>query len=183
MIISDIKENEEGSQTMSNYIFDANERDADALVYSMDQYDLYDSDTTVYYNDDDVKYVINNYYDGQSLDYAYRIRRFHRPYFYDPFYWDSWYYDPFYYDPRYYSSRYSPYWSYSMGWGSRWYSPTIAGDGEAIILHIITAHGIVLITLIMAGDIPIIHGMDMAISGILIQKITGTDKDVPPIQV
>lgn len=61
--------------------------------------------------------------------------------------------------------------------------PTIAGDGEAIILHIITAHGIVLITLIMAGDIPIIHGMDMAIFGILIQKITGTDKDVPPIQV
>jgi len=123
MIISDIKENEEGSQTMSNYIFDATERDADALVYSMDQYDLYDSDTTVYYNDDDVKYVINNYYDGQSLDYAYRIRRFHRPYFYDPFYWDSWYYDPFYYDPWYYSSWYSPYWSYSMGWGSRWYSP------------------------------------------------------------
>jgi hypothetical protein len=35
----------------------------------------------------------------------------------------------------------------------------------------------------MAGDIPIIHGMDMAIFGILIQKITGTDKDAPPIQV
>lgn len=121
MIISDIRENEEGSQTMNNYIFDGTERDADALVYSMDQYDLYQSDTTVYYNEDDVKYVINNYYDGSAVDYAYRIRRFHRPYFYDPFYWDSWYYDPFFYDPFYYSSWYSPY--YSWGWGSYWHSP------------------------------------------------------------
>lgn len=126
MIISDIERNEEGSQTMNNYIFDGSEEDSDALVYSMDQYDLYESDTTVYYNDDDVKYVINNYYDGDDIDYAYRIRRFHRPHFYDPFYWDSWYYgssfyDPFYYDPFYYSSWYSPY--YSWGWGHSWYSP------------------------------------------------------------
>ncbi|HDR51052.1 MAG TPA: hypothetical protein ENN90_05430, partial [Mariniphaga anaerophila] len=41
MIISDIQRNEEGSQTMNNYIFDGTEQDADALVYSMDQYDLY----------------------------------------------------------------------------------------------------------------------------------------------
>src|SRR5690554_1946911 len=88
MIISNIEENEEGSKTMNNYIFDATEKDADALVYSMDEYDLHSSDTSVYYNDEDVNYVINNYYDGESIDYAYRIRRFHRPYFYDPFYWD-----------------------------------------------------------------------------------------------
>ncbi|NLO01200.1 MAG: hypothetical protein GX126_02625 [Bacteroidales bacterium] len=123
MIISNIEENQEGSQTMSNYIFDGSEEDADALTYSIDQFDRYDSDTSVYYNDDEVKYVINNYYDGDEMDYAYRIRRFHRPYFYDPFYWDSWYYDPFYYDPFYYSSWYSPYWSYSWGWGHSWYSP------------------------------------------------------------
>ncbi|MDD4109540.1 MAG: hypothetical protein PHH93_12550, partial [Prolixibacteraceae bacterium] len=117
MIISNIDENDEGSQTMNNYIFEGTERDAEALTYSMNQFDMYDSDTTVYYNDDEVKYVINNYYDGDALDYAYRIRRFHRPYFYDPFYWDSWYYDPFYY------SWYYPSWSYAWDWGYSWYSP------------------------------------------------------------
>lgn len=125
MIISDIQENEKGSQTMNNYIFDGTEEDADALVYSMDQYDLYQSDTTVYYNEDDVTYVINNYYDGDEIDFAYRIRRFHRPYFYDPFYWDSWYYDPYFYDPYFYSSWYYPSWSFAWnwGWGYNWYSP------------------------------------------------------------
>lgn len=123
MIISNIEENEEGSKTMNNYIFDATGEDADALVYGLDQYDLNSSDTSVYYNDEDVKYVINNYYDGESIDYAYRIRRFHRPHFYDPFYWDSWYYDPYFYDPYFYSSWYSPSFSYGWGWGHSWYSP------------------------------------------------------------
>ena len=89
MIFSNIEENDEGTQTMNNYVFDGSEEDADALTYSMDQYDMYDSDTTVYYNDDEVKYVINNYYEGDEIDYAYRIRRFHRPYSMIPFYWDS----------------------------------------------------------------------------------------------
>lgn len=121
MIISDIEENEEGSQTMSNYIFEGTEEDADALTYGMDQLDMYDSDTTVYYNDDEVKYVINNYYDADAIDYAYRIRRFHRPYFYDPFYWDMWYYDPFYYSSWYYPS-WSMAWNWGWGYGG-WYSP------------------------------------------------------------
>jgi hypothetical protein len=117
LIISQIEENQDGSNTMNNYIFDGTDKDVNALSYNMNQMEMYESDTTVYYNDDEVKYVINNYYDGNNLDYAYRIRRFHNPFFYDPFYWDSWYYDPFYY-----SSWYSPYWS--MGWGySSWYSP------------------------------------------------------------
>ena len=127
LIISQIERNDDES-TMNNYIFDGTEKDADVLRYNMDQMELQDSDTTVYYNDDEMKYVINNYYDGEELDYAYRIRRFHRPYFYDPFYWDSWaYYDPFYYDPFYYS--YGPSWSLSWNWGwgwgfnSWWYSP------------------------------------------------------------
>ncbi len=131
MIISKIEENEEGSQTMNNYIFEGTEEDADALSYSMDQMDMYESDTTVYYNDDEMKYVINNYYDGDAIDYAYRIRRFHRPHFYDSFYWDSWYYDPYFYDPYYYSSWYYPSWSYSWnwGWGRSWYSPYSYGWG------------------------------------------------------
>ncbi|HYQ57946.1 MAG TPA: hypothetical protein VEP89_11445, partial [Draconibacterium sp.] len=120
MIISNIEREEDGSNTMNNYIFEGSEEDADVLRYNMDQMEMEASDTTVYYNDDEMKYVINNYYDGDELDYAYRIRRFHRPSFYDPFYWDSWsYYDPFYYDPYYYSSWYYPSWSlsWSLGWG------------------------------------------------------------------
>src|SRR5690606_10263031 len=110
VIISSIQEGEEGSKTMNNYIFGATEKDAEVLTYSIDQYDMHSSDTSVYYNDDEVNYVVNNYYAGESIDYAYRIRRFHRPHFYDPFYWDAWHYDPYYYDPYFYSSLYSPSW-------------------------------------------------------------------------
>ena len=95
LIISQIEENEDGSNTMNNYIFEGTESDANALRYNMEQVNPEASDTTIYYNDDEMKYVINNYYSGDDLDYAYRIRRFHNPYFYDPFYWNSWYYDPF----------------------------------------------------------------------------------------
>ena len=120
MIISQIDENQDGSKTMNNYVFDGSKEDADALRYDMEQMELEGSDTTVYYNDDEVKYVINNYYDGDEMDYAYRIRRFHNPYFYDPFYWDSW----SYYDPFFYSSWYYPSWSWGMhrGWYDPWYS-------------------------------------------------------------
>ena len=113
-IISQIGENEDGSNTMNNYIFDGTEDDADALRYNMDQMELQGSDTTVYYDDDEMKYVINNYYDGDELDFAYRIHRFHDPFFYDPFYWNSWYYDPFY------CSAFGwgyPGWSLSWSWG------------------------------------------------------------------
>ena len=121
LIISQIDDNEDGSNTMNNYIFDGTEEDADALIYNMDQMELDGSDTTIYYNDDELKYVINNYYDGDELDYAYRIRRFHNPYYYDPFYWDSWAYDPYF--GYGYASMYNPYYSYGWGYGSSWYSP------------------------------------------------------------
>ena len=41
MIISSINENEEGSKTMENYIFEGTQEDAEALTYSMDQYNMY----------------------------------------------------------------------------------------------------------------------------------------------
>jgi len=136
MIISQIEENEDGSNTMNNYIFEGNEEDAEALRYNMDQMELEGSDTTIYYNDDELKYVINNYYDGDELDYAYRIRRFHRPYFYDPFYWDSWaYYDPFFYDPWYYG----PSWSFSMGWG--WGYPSVSSYTTGTLVMTLIADG------------------------------------------
>ena len=119
IIVSAIGENEEGENVMNNYIFDGTERDANALQYNVEQ-GLEGSDTTIYYNDDEVKYVINNYYDDNgNVDFAYRINRFHNPYFYDPFYWDSWYYDPFYS----YGYGYYPGWSFAFnrGWGSPYY--------------------------------------------------------------
>ena len=120
MIISQIEKNDDGSNTMNNYIFDGTKKDADALRYNMDQMELQNSDTTVYYNDDEMKYVINNYYDGDDLDFGYRILRFHDPFFYDPFYWDSWYYNPWYSWGGYYGSYY-PGWS--LGWNMGWYDP------------------------------------------------------------
>jgi len=114
LIISKIEKNEDGSNTMNNYIFKGTESDADALRYNMEQVEPESSDTTIYYNDDEMQYVINNYFSGDDLDYAYRIRRFHNPYFYDPFYWDYWCYDP------YYSWSFGwgyPGWSFSWNWG------------------------------------------------------------------
>ncbi|TNF42551.1 MAG: hypothetical protein EP310_05840, partial [Bacteroidetes bacterium] len=104
IVVSEINENEDGTNTMENYIFE------DALVdqYPVDQ-GTEGPDTLTYYEDGELQYVINNYYDNDgNVDYAYRIRQFHNPYFYDPFFYNSWYYDPYYYSPG---------WSFSFGWG------------------------------------------------------------------
>jgi hypothetical protein len=114
IIISEINKNEDGTNTMNNYIFEGTENEADAAVFNAEQ-GLQGSDTTIYYNDDEMQYVINNYYDGDNVDYAYRIHQFHNPYFYDPFYWDSWYYNPYYYDPWGWS------FSFNWGWGYPYY--------------------------------------------------------------
>lgn len=113
IIISEISETEEGANIMNNYIFEGTERDVNALQYNVEQ-GLEGSDTTIYYNDDEIQYVINNYYDSDgNVDFAYRINRFHNPYFYDPFYWDSWYYSPYYYGG----------WGMSMAYGWGWGYP------------------------------------------------------------
>jgi hypothetical protein len=132
MVISQMNENKDGTKTLNNYILKSDQRqDNDAIVYDMGQQNPAESDTTAYYNDDQVKYVINNYYDGEDLDYAFRIRRFHDPYFYDPYYWDSWvswdnWYSPYFSFGWGYNSWNSPfsfgYYS-PWGYGNRWYSP------------------------------------------------------------
>ncbi|MDP2337562.1 MAG: hypothetical protein Q8N05_14180 [Bacteroidota bacterium] len=140
VIISQMDKNADGSTAVNNYIYQPNQenRNSDNQAYNMDNEELVESDTTVYYNDDDVKYVINNYYDenDNDIDFAYRIGRFHRPYYYSPFFYDDWsygYYSPFY--SPYYSGFYGGYdpW-YSMGWGYPYsyygyYSPFSIGFG------------------------------------------------------
>ncbi len=114
VIVSEIRDNSEGSKTMNNYIFDGQDAGtySDAQLYNLDQMALTGSDTTVFYDDNEIKYVINNYFESDNLDFGYRIRRFHRPFFYDPYYydyygWDSWYYP-----------TYGPGWSFGWGWNS-----------------------------------------------------------------
>jgi len=116
IVMSQIGRNADGSSTVNNYIYqqDRNAANNDNLSYDMNNQELVDSDTTRYYNDDDVKTVINNYYDSDDMDYTYRIRRFHNPYYYSPFY-DDWYYDG-YYSP-WYSGYYGGNWGWNYGWG------------------------------------------------------------------
>ena len=123
IIVSEIRSNDEGSKTMNNYIFDGQDGGSytNAQLYNLDQMVLAESDTTVYYDENEVKYVINNYFEGEDMDFSYRIRRFHRPYFYDPYYydyfgWDSWWGYP------YSSFSYGYGWGWPhYGWGSSWY--------------------------------------------------------------
>lgn len=115
VIISRLDTNEDGSKTLNNYIFKDENQDnyLSAQLDGLEDAELLESDTTELINEDEVKYIVNNYYDDDDFDYAYRIRRFHRPGFYDPFYWDDW----FYYD------YYSPYAWGNWGWGlGSWYS-------------------------------------------------------------
>ena len=119
IVVSQLDRNADGSSTLNNYIYQPNNNgNQDVQRYNLDNQELAESDTTTYYNDDDVKYVINNYYDDNDydLDYAYRINRFHSPFFYSPFLYDDWmfgnYYDPFY----------SGYYGMGYGWGyNSWY--------------------------------------------------------------
>ena len=140
IVMSQIGRNGDGTSTVNNYIYQQDKNNSsENLSYDMNNQELVNSDTTRYYNDDDVKTVINNYYDSDDVDYAYRIRRFYNPYCYSPF-WDNWYSD--YYSPWYtgynnwgfgwnYGWGYDPY--YSWGWGypyySGYYSPFAFGLG------------------------------------------------------
>ncbi|WP_423128144.1 hypothetical protein [Gaoshiqia sp. Z1-71] len=125
MIMSE--QNDEG--TLKNYILETDRPSADAHYYDMEGMELIGSDTTVYENDREINYVINNYYDADDLDFSYRINRFHRYPYYSSYYWNRYYYDPFYYpyyswgyyDPWYYDYWYGP--SFGFGFGIGWYSP------------------------------------------------------------
>jgi len=119
IIISQMDRNADGTSSVNNYIYQPDENEnPDNQSYNMDNQELAESDTTIFYNDDEVKYVINNYYDenDNDLDFSYRINRFHRPYFYSPFMYDDWMYG------GYYSPWYSGYYGMGYGWGyDGWY--------------------------------------------------------------
>lgn len=121
IIMSQIERDANGAATVNNYIYQQDNKNAnsDYQSYNMNDQQLVDSDTTRYYNDDDVKTVINNYYDDNDIDYAYRIGRFYNPYYFSPYY-NDWYYG--YYSP-WYSSYYGMGFGWNYGWGyDPWYS-------------------------------------------------------------
>ena len=138
IVMSQMQKNADGSSTLNNYVYQPEDstKNSDYQSYNMDRQNLAGSDTTLYYNDDSVKYVINNYYDenDNDLDFSYRINRFHRPYYYDSFFYDDWNYggySPYYsgYNSWGYNSWYGGYggWGYPYSYG--YYSPFSFGLG------------------------------------------------------
>ena len=139
IIMSQMEKNADGTKTLNNDIYESDNQNQDYQAYNMDNQDLAESDTTIYYDDDSVKYVINNYYDNNNdMDFAYRIGRFHNPYYLSPFFYDDWnygFYSPWY--SGYYGMNYGMGWDpyYSMGWGypysyyGGYYSPFAFGFG------------------------------------------------------
>ena len=120
IVMSQREKNADGTSTVNNNIYQPKDtnKNSDYQAYDMNHQNLAGSDTAVYYNDDSVKYVINNYYDDNNdMDFSTRINRFDRPYFYDPFFYNDWnygFYSPFY--SGYSAWGYDPY--FSGGWGS-----------------------------------------------------------------
>lgn len=93
-VLMEVSENEQG-KVVNNYIVPKSSRN-DKNAYYFDEQPAY-SDTISEYLDEKEKVTINNYYEGDEMDYSTRIRTFYDPYFYDPF-WD-------------------PYWGYGYGYG------------------------------------------------------------------
>lgn len=141
MVAMQVEENKEG-KIVNNYVVPKSSR-KDNNAYYFDDQPAY-SDTTLEYKDDKEQVTINNYFDGEEMDYTTRIRTFYNPYFYDPF-WDP-FWSPFY-GPSYsfgwgfgggfypgwgggwYNPWYSGYYGYgfSYGWGGGWYDPWYSG--------------------------------------------------------
>ncbi|MCL4483640.1 MAG: hypothetical protein M1445_13695, partial [Bacteroidetes bacterium] len=90
MVAMQVEQNKEG-KIVNNYVVPKSSR-KDNNAYYFDDQPAY-SDTTLEYKDDKEQVTVNNYFEGQELDYSTRIRTFYDPYFYDPF-WDP-YWSPF----------------------------------------------------------------------------------------
>lgn len=117
VIISEMNKNSDGSNVVTNSVYQTDKNNPGQTGYDMNDQELIGSDTTVYYDDNDVKYVINNYYDDNDMSYAEQFNRFYGPYYYP-------YYSPYYYDDFYYGGYWGyPYWGFSIGigWGYPYY--------------------------------------------------------------
>ncbi len=148
LIISEVGKNENGANTLNNYIYADDEPDwySDLQSRNAENINRMDQDTLIYQSDEEGTYIVNNYYlDDDDYYYSNRLRLFHDPYYYDPYWnftynwgwgsyyspfrsYNSWYWDPWYnswgwgYDPWYYSGGwgYNP-WHYNSWYGHGYY--------------------------------------------------------------
>ena len=90
-VVMQVEENEQG-KVVDNYIIPKSSR-KDNNAYYFDEQPAY-SDTILEYKNDKEEVTINNYFEGEEMDYSSRIRAFYNPYFYNPF-WDP-FWDPYY---------------------------------------------------------------------------------------
>ncbi|MCK9411964.1 MAG: hypothetical protein M0Q53_06665 [Prolixibacteraceae bacterium] len=122
-VVMQVEENEQG-KVVNNYIVPKSSR-KDKNAYYFDDQPAY-ADTVMEYKDDKEQVTINNYYEGEEMNYSTRIRTFYNPYFYDPFWDPFWggFYDPYFGSP----------FSWGLGWGGMyggyyggyyggWYNP------------------------------------------------------------
>ncbi|MEI6277664.1 MAG: hypothetical protein WCP08_16820, partial [Prolixibacteraceae bacterium] len=80
-----VEENDNG-KVVNNYVVPKSSR-KDNNVYYFDEQPAY-SDTVMEYKDSKEEVTVNNYFEGEEMDYSTRIRTFYDPYMYNPF-WDS----------------------------------------------------------------------------------------------
>lgn len=117
MVAMQVEENEQG-KVVNNYIVPKSSR-KDNNAYYFDDQPAY-ADTVMEYKNDKEQITINNYFEGEEMDYSSRIRAFYNPYFYNPFW------DPFW-DP-YFGSFYGyGFGRWGMGWGG--YYPYMGWGG------------------------------------------------------
>jgi hypothetical protein len=150
-VLMEVQENEQG-KIVNNYVVPKGSR-SDKNAYYFEEQPAY-SDTISEYKDNKEQVTINNYYEGDEMDYTTRIRTFYDPFFYDPF-WDPYWnfgfgynwgwggYYPYYglgwggYYPNYgfgwggYYPYYGFGYGYGYGWGgyNPWYPPYFGGGG------------------------------------------------------
>lgn len=125
IVVSELKENQDGSSTLNNYIYADDEPDwfGQVQAYNLENLNSESQDTIYFETEEDETVYINNYYVDDEYSYSSRIRRFHNPYYFDndP-YWNlsmSWgYYSPYSWNRPYYSG-----YGYWDPWYSSWYSP------------------------------------------------------------
>ena len=107
-VVMQVEENEQG-KVVNNYVVPKSSR-KDNNAYYFDDQPAY-SDTTLEYKDNKEQVTVNNYYEGEEMDYSTRIRAFYNPYFYNPF-WDP-FWDPFYgFGYGYYGYGFGPSWGF-----------------------------------------------------------------------
>ena len=94
LVAMQVEETEQG-KVVNNYVVPKSSR-KDNNAYYFDDQPAY-SDTVTEYKDNKEQSTVNNYYEGQEMDYSTRINTFYDPYFYNP-YWD-------------------PFWGSSFGYG------------------------------------------------------------------